>query len=175
LKDLIRQRLIGVGRRPGVPALVFVIVVLVMGNLDAWVDAVLHPEHPYFDQEHLIVGGTTAVVSGVLFGGLIIYIRRLGRALQTIKTLETILPICSYCRKILKGGGKPNEMGSWQPIETYVAEQTKSQLSHGICPACMAKLFPELARTRREEGMASPGQGQGSDELKGPTSPSATR
>ncbi len=171
VKDFIRQRLIGMGRRAGGPVLLFVVVVLVMGNLDAMVDTVVHPEIPYFDQEHLIVGGTTALVSGVLFGGLVVYFRRLGRALHTIQNLEAILPICSYCKKILKGSGKPNELESWQPIEAYVSEQTKSQLSHGICPACMAKLFPEVARTRRAEVTGDPGQVQGPDVLEVPLPP----
>jgi len=45
-----------------------------MINLNAMVDVVLHPEIPYFDKEHLIVGGVTGFVSMVLFGLLALYI-----------------------------------------------------------------------------------------------------
>lgn len=155
---------IGIATGARRPLFLFGLVVLVMGNLSAWVDAVLHPEIPYLDQEHLIVGGTTALVSAVLFGGLIVYIRRLGRALQTIESLEAIIPICSYCKNILRDDGNPTEMQSWQPIEAYVSEKTKSQLTHGICPACLARHYPESVRQRGAEGKGSPARGQGPDD-----------
>ncbi len=46
----------------------FSLVVGLMSNLNAMVDLVLHPDIPYFDPEHLIVGGVTGLVSALLFG-----------------------------------------------------------------------------------------------------------
>ena len=48
-------------------------IVILLSNLNAMVDSVLHPKIPYFDEEHLIVGGITALVTAVLFTLLIIY------------------------------------------------------------------------------------------------------
>lgn len=107
------------------------------------VDYFLHPEIPYFDKEHLIVGGITGFVSIVLFGLLFIYMRYLNNALAKIKTLENILPICSNCRKIRKTGSDPRQIDSWQPIESYITQMTTSKFSHGICPECLSKLYPE--------------------------------
>jgi PAS domain S-box-containing protein len=55
----------------------FILAVSLMGNLNALVDAVLHPEIPYFDEEHLIVGGVAALFTATLLISLVIYINRL--------------------------------------------------------------------------------------------------
>ena len=93
-----------------------------MSNLNALVDAVLHPDIPYFDEEHLIVGGITGLVSIILFGLLTLYVRYLNKALSNIKTLESILPICSHCKKIRKPDSDPKNMESWQPLEAYITD-----------------------------------------------------
>jgi PAS domain S-box-containing protein len=54
-----------------------ILAVSLMGNLNALVDAVLHPGIPYFDAEHLIVGGVAALFTAVLLISLVIYINRL--------------------------------------------------------------------------------------------------
>lgn len=78
---------------------IYLTIIIAMTNLNALVDFFLHPEIPYFDKEHLIVGGVTGFVSSVLYGILLIYMRHLNNALNTIITLESILPICSNCKK----------------------------------------------------------------------------
>jgi phosphoserine phosphatase RsbU/P len=47
-----------------------------------------------------------------------------------IEQLEKILPICSYCKKIR------DEDNSWHPVEKFLAQQTRSGISHGVCPQC---------------------------------------
>lgn len=54
-------------------AALFLSVILLTGNLNAIVDSVLHPEIPYFDEEHLIVGGIHALLACILFIGIAIY------------------------------------------------------------------------------------------------------
>src|SRR5437016_546093 len=56
-------------------------------------------------------------------------------ALAQVKTLRGLLPICASCRKIR------SDENYWQNIETYVEEHTEASFSHGICPACMQKLY----------------------------------
>jgi phosphoserine phosphatase RsbU/P len=57
-------------------------------------------------------------------------VRQLEVALAHVKQLEGILPICSYCKKIR------NDLNYWQYVETYVANHSQAEFSHGICPAC---------------------------------------
>ena len=64
----------------------------------------------------------------------------LQKALAEIKTLQGILPICSYCKKIR------NDRGDWTKLEQYLAEYSEAKLSHGICPECMETHFPKLAK-----------------------------
>ncbi|MCZ7664314.1 MAG: hypothetical protein M5U22_15905 [Thermoleophilia bacterium] len=120
-----------------------VTVALVMTNLSALVDRVLHPDIPYFDTEHLVVGGITGLVSVLSFGLVLLYLRHLQGAVRTINTLEELLPICACCKKVLRAHEDPALLGSWQPIESFLTERTASRFSHGICPECMAKLYPE--------------------------------
>ncbi len=62
--------------------LLFLLATLLIGNLNALVDMVLHPEIPYFDKEHFIVGGITASLSVILFCVLLVYMKRLEKALH---------------------------------------------------------------------------------------------
>ena len=50
-----------------------------------------------------------------------------------IRQLKDMIPICAYCRKIR------NDDNYWQMVETYIGEQTGSNFTHGICPACSEK------------------------------------
>ncbi|MCE0497167.1 MAG: response regulator [Methylacidiphilales bacterium] len=64
-----------------------------------------------------------------------------------IKQLKTLLPICSYCKKIR------NDDNYWKQIETYISETTGSFFSHGICPTCYEEIVkPELAQFTRKPG-----------------------
>jgi hypothetical protein len=129
-----------------VQVVIFVVILIVMGNLNALVDTVLHPEIPYFDEEHLIVGGVTIAVSGGLFGLLMLYFRSLSQAMNQIQKLEGILPICSNCKRIRAPNSDPKDMDSWQPVEKYLKEKTASELTHSICPECASMLYPEYHR-----------------------------
>ena len=62
-------------------------IVMLMSNIGALIDAILHPEIPYFDKEHLIVGGVTAFVITVLLGLIAGYVRYLEQSRDEIETL----------------------------------------------------------------------------------------
>jgi hypothetical protein len=115
-----------------------------MSNLSALVDAFLHPEIPYFDTEHLIVGGVTGLVSSILLGLLIFYIRRLEKALKRICKIESFLPVCANYKKIRIPNSDLNNKESWQSIESYITEKTATRFSHGICPECATALYPQI-------------------------------
>jgi hypothetical protein len=128
-----------------------VVLALLIGNVNALVDSVLHPEIPYFDREHIIVGGFTALVSVALSFLLLRYARRLNRAADTIDRLQALLPICSNCKKIRKSGADAYVADSWQAIESYITEKTRTEFSHGVCPECREKLYPEYVRKVQNE------------------------
>ena len=137
------KRFVKIAKSTAFQATIYLTIIMVMTNLNALVDFFLHPEIPYFDKEHLIVGGITGFVSIVLFGLLFIYMGHLNNALNTIITLESILPICSNCKKIRKTDSDPEQMDSWQSIESNITQKTTTKFSHGICPECLSKLYPE--------------------------------
>lgn len=64
-------------------------------------------------------------------------IARLQDALDNIKRLSGLLPICSSCKKIR------DDKGYWNQIERYIAEHSEAEFSHGICPECVRKLYPQ--------------------------------
>ena len=61
---------------------------------------------------------------------------QLQKALGEIKTLSGMLPICSACKRIR------DDTGYWHQIEEYVDSHSEAQFSHGICPECAKKLYP---------------------------------
>jgi len=67
-------------------------------------------------------------------------IRELKAALAEVKVLSGLLPICASCKKIR------DDSGYWHQIEAYITAHSATQFSHGICPGCMEKLYPEYVR-----------------------------
>ena len=64
---------------------------------------------------------------------------RLSRALDEVRTLRGIIPICANCKQIR------DDKGYWSEVEKYVSAHTHAEFSHGICPKCMEELYPEFA------------------------------
>ncbi len=60
------------------------------------------------------------------------------KALKDVKTLKGLIPICSNCKKIR------DDTGFWNEVEVYVQEHSNAEFSHGLCPDCAKKLYPEL-------------------------------
>lgn len=58
-------------------------------------------------------------------------VRELQAALAEVRELQTILPICMYCKNIR------NDQNYWQTVEVYMAHHTNRRFSHGICPSCL--------------------------------------
>jgi PAS domain S-box-containing protein len=62
----------------------------------------------------------------------------LQEALENVKTLSGLLPICANCKKIR------DDKGYWNQIEIYLQKHSDAQFTHGLCPECVRKLYPEL-------------------------------
>jgi PAS domain S-box-containing protein len=65
-------------------------------------------------------------------------IKQLQDAISNIRTLGGLIPICSNCKKIR------DDKGYWNHLEKYLSEHSEATLSHGICPDCAKKLYPEV-------------------------------
>jgi hypothetical protein len=72
---------------------------------------------------------------------LITRIVELQTAAAHIKRLEGLLPICTSCKKIRPDGADPKRQGSWIPIEVFISDKTDAEFTHGLCPACVKKLY----------------------------------
>ena len=63
----------------------------------------------------------------------------LQKALEKVKMLSGLLPICAGCKKIR------NDKGYWERVEDYIKAHSRDvDFSHGICPDCLKKYFPEV-------------------------------
>jgi len=65
-------------------------------------------------------------------------IEDLQEALAEVKALSGLLPICASCKKIR------DDKGYWTQIESYIRDHSEADFSHGICPECAKKLYPEF-------------------------------
>ncbi len=68
--------------------------------------------------------------------------RDLREALAKIKILHGILSICSSCKKVR------DDQGDWQQVEIYVRDHSEADFSHGLCPDCEDRLYPDLPPER---------------------------
>ncbi len=58
-----------------------------------------------------------------------------------IDSLESILPICTKCKKIREPNAQPQKQGSWTAMEAYIENRSASKFSHSLCPACKEELY----------------------------------
>jgi GAF domain-containing protein len=72
---------------------------------------------------------------------------QLAKALEDMKTLSGLLPICAHCKSIR------DDEGYWQRVENYMRSRTEAEFSHGICPVCMEKHFPDAFVSMRSRGL----------------------
>jgi hypothetical protein len=62
-----------------------------------------------------------------------------------VRTLEGILPTCSFCKDIR------DEDGNWHQIEAYVTSRSEARFSHGVCPGCAEEHYGDiLARSKKK-------------------------
>jgi len=65
--------------------------------------------------------------------------QELREALATVKQLSGLLPICASCKKIR------DDTGYWTQVEEYIEERSEASFTHGLCPDCVRRIFPEYA------------------------------
>jgi sigma-B regulation protein RsbU (phosphoserine phosphatase) len=69
-------------------------------------------------------------------------ITELQDALSHVRTLQGILPICMHCHRIRE------DHDSWQRIEKYIQEHSDVEFSHGLCPDCLRRHYPDFVHDR---------------------------
>ena len=126
-----------------------------VGDIRGGISVIL-PFFPQANYVSLILGYGIAA----LLGSLIIFIagqmldkkereqqeliKSLKRAVLEIKTLQGIVPICSFCKKIR------DDKGFWSQVESYVSHHTDAQFSHGVCPDCQEEQYPDLFNNKKK-------------------------
>lgn len=65
--------------------------------------------------------------------------KQLQEALANVRTLSGLIPICASCKKIR------DDNGYWNQLELFIQKNSDAQFSHGLCPDCIAKLYPDLS------------------------------
>lgn len=74
-----------------------------------------------------------------LQSALAAHVAQLQQALTSVRQLQGLLPICSYCKRIR------NDHNYWEQLETYLSDHTEASFSHGICPSCYQSIMkPQL-------------------------------
>jgi len=71
------------------------------------------------------------------FGLLFLYDMAVRESQDELGRLRRLLSVCAWCKKIR------DDDDAWVPLERYVAAHVRSDLSHGICPTCVAAMWPE--------------------------------
>lgn len=96
-------------------------------------------------QDYLVKGQ----VNDVLLGRSIRYaigrqklLMQLEHSAKEIKILRGFLPICMHCKKIR------DDHGYWTQMEDYISGHSEAEFSHGICPECATKLYPQYSKKR---------------------------
>lgn len=67
-------------------------------------------------------------------------ISELQKALNEVKTLRGLIPICANCKKIR------DDQGFWTQVESYIQAHSSATFTHGLCPECFEKLYPEISK-----------------------------
>ncbi len=73
-------------------------------------------------------------------------VSELREALAQVKTLSGFLPICASCKNLR------DDAGYWQGIESFLSEHADVEFTHGICPECVTRLYPEFAARQQRDG-----------------------
>jgi len=109
-----------------------VLVIAAVCAVLTWVGFFLTPPHAVWSA----VANRLLAVTVIGFTVMLSVLRK--RAEDDLQVLHGLLPICSYCKKIR------DDRGSWEQIERYITDRSQADFSHGMCPDCEEKHFPDI-------------------------------
>ncbi len=93
---------------------------------------------------HITGFSVTLLITAFLGLKLVSSVGALRESLGRISKLEGLVPVCSGCKKIRNAGSDPTDRQSWVPMEVYISERTDAEFTHGLCPDCFGKLYPDV-------------------------------
>ena len=79
-------------------------------------------------------------------------IKELQTAMENVKMLSGLLPICSSCKKIR------DDDGYWNQLEGYIQNHSIATFTHGVCPECFPKIYPEIAAMQKKKDLLKSGE-----------------
>lgn len=88
----------------------------------------------------LLAGSLMATLSTVLQTRMIVGLQR---------TLAGVVPVCSGCKRIRRPEAPEDDASSWQVVDDYLAGYTAAMVTHSLCPDCLRRLYPEMAKAMR--------------------------
>jgi hypothetical protein len=65
-------------------------------------------------------------------------LRKREKALEDVRVLRGLLPICASCNRIR------DDQGYWTQLEGYIKTHSEADFTHGTCPECVERLYPEI-------------------------------
>ncbi len=126
-------------------AALMLVLISLLGVTD-WLDLPHHWLSYWGDPGWLAWVIQLGIVSALAIGGTWLF----RSIFLELRLLEGLLHVCAGCRKIRANG-------TWQPIEVYLMEHSHAQFSHGFCPECLERLYPEvMASIRNNQHTVSP-------------------
>jgi hypothetical protein len=112
----------------------FLAIVAVM-----WLDEVLDLPHHLFGFQATPVNWIEGLIeSGMVLCCAALIIPVTHALLRRIRCLHGLLPICSSCKRVR------DDHGYWQQIEAYIRDHSEADFSHGLCPDCCQRLYPQF-------------------------------
>lgn len=118
--------------------LTYEIIAFALIILTIWSNEIIDIPAMFFGAEVSPLNWQESIFESTLIIIIAVFIINFTRKIfQRMKYLEGFLPVCSYCKKIR------DEKGNWQQIEAYIHARSEAEFSHGICPECAAKYFPD--------------------------------
>lgn len=115
-----------------ISAFVFIIIIV-------WLNELIDIPHLLFGTERTPINWIESLFESILIaviGAAEVYITL--KSFKRMKYLEGMLPVCSSCKKVRDADG------AWHQIEAYIHGRSDAKFSHGICPECAEKLYPEF-------------------------------
>jgi len=104
-----------------------------------WLDEIIDIPHLFLGAESTPLNWRESLFESVIIALLgAVIINCTNKLFRKMKFLEGILPVCASCKKIR------DDEGNWHQIESFIRERSEAEFSHGICPECARKLYPEF-------------------------------
>ena len=129
------------GRRSGLLMSVIAVLTMIMSDL---LGSKLY-SRSFVESWNYLVHLTSFVIVTYLISWLKLeieerarFILELQKALNEVKTLSGLLPMCAWCKNVR------DDKGYWQKVEDYIAKHSDAEFTHGICPDCLKKTSPEV-------------------------------